>query len=194
MQLPIRDASRFIIGASVMRDKTIAATGQALSFEHVAQAALRGDAHGEETRKAINYLADDEAAWLRNTPPHTLSTEKVLESRRLELEAFKAMHEAVLSTFQYGEPNKKADHEGLLTSDYVAALNAIDNMPGSKHDRRSLLDTFKDELASSAPDPAFALETVSKSERAALEDIFDGILSHYLDPEPLHRSDDYDLN
>jgi hypothetical protein len=47
--------------------------------------ALRDGADGQNLRSSIEKLADQEGAWFRSTPPHTLATERVMQTLDLAL-------------------------------------------------------------------------------------------------------------
>lgn len=102
--LSIREASRFVIGATMMRAKAIEASGNAgITFDNVAHAALRADADGDKLRMSIETLADRESGWLRSTPPHILKTERVMQSREAEIRTFTAISAAVVATVEFAD-------------------------------------------------------------------------------------------
>lgn len=194
MQLSIRDASRFVIGAGLMRQEAIAASGNPdITFEDVAQAALREGPVGQKIRDTIETLADQEAAWLRSTPPHILSSERVMQSRNAEVRAFTAIHTAVIDTISFdgADAPNKPDAERKLRESLVSVLGAIDGAPGSKADRENLMANLRDQLFSVAHDGDFIKKTLRESEQAYLAADLDKTFSRYTAP-PLQRSADYD--
>lgn len=198
MQLSIRDASRFVIGAGLMRQKAIEASGNpAISFENVAQAALREGPDGQKIRQTIDTLADQESAWLRNTPPHTLNSDRVMQSRAAEISAFTAIHRAVISTvaFDAAPPAEKGAAETELRQSLLHVLEAIDNTPGSRADREGLLSNLRDQVVAVAGDGDFMKRALRDSEQAYLAADLDKTFARYANPS-LSRSeglDDYSM-
>ncbi|MDR6712127.1 hypothetical protein J2W83_001722 [Pseudomonas hunanensis] len=194
MQLSIRDASRFVIGAGLMRERAIEASGNpAISFDNVAQAGLREGPDGQKIRQTIDTLADQESQWLRNTPPHILSSERVMQSRAAEINAFTAIHRAVISTvaFEAASPSEKGGAETELRQSLLVVLEAIDNTPGSRVDREGLLNNLREQLLSAASDSDFMKRALRTSEQAYLAADLDKTFARYNSP-PLSRSEEHD--
>lgn len=194
MQLSIRDASRFVIGAGMMREKAIEASGNSdITFENVAQAALREGPDGQKIRLTIDTLAEQESGWLRSTPPHILSSDRVMQSRAAEVKAFTAIHATVIQTitFEGSDPTTKPGAESRLRESMVNVLGAIDSTPGSKLDRENLMSNLKDQLFSVAADSDFIKRALRESEQAYLAADLDKTFSRYTTPA-LPRSSDYD--
>lgn len=194
MQLSIRDASRFVIGAGSMRERAIEASGNpAISFENVAQAALREGTDGQKIRQTIETLADQESGWLRNTPPHILNSDRVMQSRAAEVKAFTAIHNAVISTvaFEAASPCEKAGAEDDLRQSLLDVLEAIDNTPGSRADREGLLANLRDQVVSATSDGDFIKRALRNSEQAYLAADLDKTFARYNSPS-LSRSEDLD--
>ncbi|MFK0093879.1 hypothetical protein [Pseudomonas sp. NPDC090592] len=194
MQLSIRDASRFVIGAGSMRERAIAASGNpAISLENVAQAALREGPDGQKIRQTIDTLAEQESAWLRNTPPHTLSTDRVMQSRAAEVSAFTAIHRAVISSvaFEAAAASEKGEAETGLRQSLTGAIEAIDHTPGSRADREGLLANLRDQVLAVASDGDFMKRVLRQSEQAYLAADLDKTFARYANPS-LPRSEDLD--
>lgn len=194
MQLSIRDASRFVIGAGSMRERAIQASGNpAISFENVAQAALRGGPDGQKIRQTIDTLAEQESAWLRNTPPHILNSDRVMQSRTAEINAFTAIHRAVIRSvaFEAAGPGTKSDAETDLRQALTSAIEAIDNTPGSRSDREGLLGNLRDQVLSVASDDDFMKRALRQSEQAYLAADLDKTFARYANPS-LSRSEGLD--
>ncbi|WP_338745301.1 hypothetical protein V3D52_24260 [Pseudomonas putida] len=194
MQLSIRDASRFVIGAGSMRDRAIAASGNpAISLENVAQAALREGPDGQKIRQTIDALGEQESAWLRNTPPHTLRSDRVMQSREAEANAFIAIHRAVISgvVFENAGAGDKREAETGLRQSLTSALEAIDQTPGSRADREGLLANLRDQVIAVASDGDFMKQLLRHSEQAYLAADLDKTFARYANPS-LSRSEDLD--
>ena len=191
MQLSIRDASRFVIGAGLMREKAIEASGNpAVSFENVAQAALREGADGLKIRQTIDTLAEQASGSLRNTPPHVLASDRVMQSRKAEIDAFTAIHRAVINTVGYeaAGPDEKSDAEKTVRQSLVEVLEAIDKTPGSRADREGLLANLRDQLVCASADGDGMKRMLRESEQAYLAADLDKTLARYATP-PLPRSE-----
>lgn len=193
MQLSIRDASRFVIGAGMMRLKAIEASGNPdITFENVAQAALRDGPDGQKIRQTIETFADQESSWLRSTPPHTLSSERVMQSRAAEVKAFTAIHAAVIDTifFDAADPSVKPVAEQKMRGALISVLGAIDGTPGSALDRENLMTNLKDQLFSVVADSDYVKKTLRESEQAYLAADLEKTFSRYTNPS-LQRSADF---
>lgn len=143
--LTIREASRFTIGAEVLRREAMRhSEGQLVTFDHVAGAILRPDADGQKLRSALDTLADQESNWLRNTPSHTLKTDRVMQSREAEIHMFKAIGAAVVATIEHAAAASMQDTGAQLAlhEAYQGALEAIDNSPGSAQDKLAMQESL----------------------------------------------------
>jgi len=191
MQLSIRDASRFVIGAGIMRQKAIETSGNpAITLANVAQAALRDGPDGSKVRQTIDTLADQESGYLRSTPPHTLRSERIMQSREAELNVFTAMHRAVIGsvTFEAAGPAAKNYAERELRQSLLEAFEAIDNTPGSRADRDGLLATMRDQVIAASTAPESMQRMLRESEQAYLAADLDKTFARYTNPS-LQRSD-----
>ncbi len=152
--LTIREASRFAIGAEILRREAMRhSEGQLVTFDHVAGAILRQDADGLKLRNALDTLADQESNWLRSTPSHTLKTERVLQSREAEINMFRGIGAAVIATIEQAEAAsmQDADAQRALHEAYQAALEAIDNSPGSAADKLAMQAALKQQAMDATP-------------------------------------------
>lgn len=193
MQLSIREASRFIIGAAMMRAKAIEASGNAdITFDNVALAALCEGADGEKLRLSIKTLADQESGWMRSTPSHVLKTERVLQSREAELRAFTAISAAVLATVELADGASAGNTQAhqTLHGKYMDAFRSIEQTLGSTHDRRQLKSLLRDQSLAMTTESEFVGKALKSAETAYLEADADAILSRY---DTLDRSDDFDM-
>jgi hypothetical protein len=193
MKLSIREASRFVIGAAMMRAKAIEASGNAgITLDDVALAALREGADGEKLRLAIETLADQESGWMRNTPPHVLKTERVLQSREAEVHAFTAISAAVVATVELADDASAGNAQAYQTlhGKYMDAFRSIDKTPGSTQDKRQLKSLLRDQALAMTTEGDFIGTVLKSAETAYLEADADAILSRY---DTLDRSDDFDM-
>lgn len=177
-----------------MRSEAISASGNSdITFENVAEAALREGPAGQKIRETIETFADQESNWLRSTPPHMLSTERVIQSRSAEIKAFTAIHTAVIETVSYNavDAPRKPEAEAQLRTALVTVLGAIDSTPGSKLDRENLMTNLRDQIFSAAEDGDFIKKTLRESERAYLAEDLQNTFARYENPS-LQRSADYD--
>lgn len=193
MQLSIREASRFFIGAAIMRARAIEASGNAgITLDNVAVAALREGGDGKKLRLSIDKLADEEESWMRSTPPHTLKTERVIQSRGAEIRTFTAINAAVIATLELeerasrGEPAASAQ----LHKKYVNAFEAIDLTPGSTQDRRQLKELLATQTSTMSADSGFITKELRNADKAYTQAVEAAILSRYV---KLERSDDFDM-
>lgn len=188
MNLSIRDTNRFILGAAIMREKAIEASGNtSITIDNIAVAALRNNADGEKLRSSIAILADRESEYFRNTPTHALNTERVIQSRAAEQHTFATINAAVVATLEFDNDSASADK---LQSQYKQAFKAIDKTPGSTQDRRMLKSMLEEQVFAVSKDTDFISESLNKSEKAYLDDLEKETLARYINPT-LHRSDDY---
>ena len=195
MQLSIRDASRFVIGAAIIRDMATQNTPEsAITFENVAEMALRDNADGKNLRSSIEKLADQEGAWFRSTPPHALATERVMQTRAQELRTLNDSNLAVLATLEFGPEALAGTPEAreALQGRLQAAIRAIDEMPGSTTERRALLDSLKGQTGDALGDPAFMAQQLRTAQKVYLDNFREERLAAYTNPS-LERSDDLDF-
>lgn len=193
MQLSIREASRFFIGAAILRARAIEASGNAeITLDNVAVASLRDGSDGKKLRLSIDKLADEEESWMRSTPPHTLKTERVIQSREAEIRTFTAINAAVIATLELeeqairGEPAASAQ----LHKKYMTAFEAIDSTPGSTQDRRQLKELLASQTSTISVDSSFVTKELRKADKAYTQAVEAAILSRYV---KLERSDDFDM-
>ncbi|SNS30445.1 hypothetical protein SAMN05660216_00104 [Pseudomonas sp. LAMO17WK12:I8] len=182
MQLSIRDASRFVIGAGLMREKAIEASGNpAISFGNVAQAALRQGPDGQKIRQTIDTLADQESAYLRATPSHTLSSDRVMQSREAEVNVFTAIHRAVIGSvnLEAASPSRKSGAEADLHQSLLDAFEAIDNTPGSRTDREGLLASVREQVIAASSDADGMKRMLRDSEQRYLAADLDKTFARY---------------
>jgi len=193
MQLSIREASRFVIGGEILRREAMQSSGRRITFDHLCAAALREGEDGLKLRQSIEVLADQESQWLRNTPPHALKTERVMQSREAEIRTFVAIEAAVIATIENAEAASMQDtaaHQALHGA-YEAAFEAIDNTPGSAQDRELLKAAFQEQAQQATPHAADVTAALNLAETAYLEAQSENILSRY--DRSLDRSPDYDM-
>jgi hypothetical protein len=196
IMLSIREASRFVIGGEILRREAMKASegGRTITFDHVAAAALRPGEDGVKLRRSIETLADQESAWLRNTPPHTLKTDRVLQTREAEIRTFVAIHAAVVATIEHAEHASMQDENATraLHDAYQSAYAAIDVSPGSTQDREAYKGALHDQTIAATPYVNEVTSALDLAETAYLEAERDRILSKY-DRNSLERSDDYEM-
>jgi hypothetical protein len=195
MQLPIRDASRFVIGAAIIRN--MAAKSQPdnpVTFENVASLALREGSDGQSLRSSIEKLADQEGVWFRSTPPHTLATDRVMQTRTQEVHTLNETNLAALATIEFGADAAagNAAAKDALQSRLQAAVEAIDKMPGSTTERRTLLDSLRVQTSEAHGDPAFMTQELRAAQKSYLDRFREERLAAYTSPS-LERSDDLDF-
>lgn len=195
MQLSIRDASRFVIGAAIIEDMALAsAPDSGITFEQVADAALREGIDGDDLRSSIDKLANQEEAWFRGTPPHTLSTERVMRTRQQEMQTLNDANLAGLATLAFGAEAAAGDDVARQTlhGSYQSAIRSIDQMPGSTADRRSLLQALKTEVGDAGGGDAVVNATFGAAQKTYLEQLMTERLAAYQSPNspaPGHGGD-----
>ena len=195
MQLSIRDASRFVVGAAVLRERALKANPSAgITFDNVAITAMRNDADGKGLRDTISRLADGESEWFRTTPPHTLASERVMQTRGSEVRTLNSINAALLATIELGKRGIAGDATATdsLRDQLQATVRSIDEMPGSTTERRVLLRSLGEECAEAAGDRAFVEEQLSAAQQDYLALMMQERLSAYAAPAK-ERSDDLDL-
>lgn len=190
----IRDASRFVIGAAIVRDMAIQnSPGTNITFANVADAATRPGSDGANLRSSIDRLADQEASWLRSTPPHTLATDRVMRTRQQETIMLNSVNMAVLMTIEYGKGASEGDPSASkkLQEGFQKAIRAIDEMPGSTAERRGLLDLFKDQVVQASENRRYIGVALDTAQHAYLDTMMAERLSAY-QPKTPSRTDDND--
>lgn len=195
MQLSIRDASRFVIGAAIIRDMAVKNTpGSAITFENVAAISLRDGNDGQTLRASIEKVADHESSWFRNTPPHTLTTDRVMQTRALEVRTLNDCNLAVLGALDLGPSAAKgdADAKEKLQSRLQAAVRSIDGIPGSTTERRALMQSLKTDTGLAVGDPAFMAQELKTAQKQYLDNFREERLAAYTTPA-LDRSEDLDF-
>lgn len=195
MQLSIRDASRFVIGTALFRTRAMqdADNAQMLTFDNVAAAVMQDSAEGKQLREAVEALANGEAEWFRNNPPHAMSSERVMQSRALEVAALRAINGAVVTTALHGPKATAGDAPALehVTSVYSAVYTAVDEAPGSTHDRRTLMGLLHTQAGRLSSDPEKISSIFITAEKRCLARQADAILSRY--ESSINRSNDFDM-
>ncbi len=195
MQLSIREVSRFVIGATLLRAQAMqhAEQAQMLTFDNVAAAIMQPTAEGAQLRQTVNALADGEAEWFRSTPPHVMSSERVMQSRASEVAALRVVSGAAVSTALYARRAASGDSAANehLTNVYTEAYTAIDEAPGSTNDRRALISNLREQAQDMSTNPDMIRNLLSNAEKHCLARQAEAILSRYT--KPLDRSDDFDM-
>lgn len=194
MQLSIRDASRFVIGAAIICDMASKNTPEsAITIGNVSTMALR-DSDGQTLRSSIEKLADQESAWFRSTPPHTLATERVMQTRALEARTLNASNLASLTTLEFGASATTGNPvaEEVLQTRLQAAVRAIDEMPGSTSERKALLQSLKTETTLAHGDASVMAQQLRAAQKTYLDNFRQERLAAYTNPS-LDRSDDLDF-
>lgn len=192
MQQSIKEASRFVVGAAVLRAMTIKAmnkTESEVDFSSVAAPALRDNDTAQQLRASIEKLADLESEWFRNTPPHTLTSPKVMQSRQIEADAYIAIGAATLAVVVNGKHHDGMDD--VLEDHFVTAYQAIDQLTGSVASKRDIKLHFEGEVMRAATDTEHIRGVLNSSESKYLDAYANNILSRY--DEALDRSSDFDM-
>lgn len=194
MQVSIRDASRYVIGAAVIRDMAIKNNPNSpITFENVVAMSLRDGNDGQTLRASIEKIADHESSWFRNTPPHTLTTERVLRTREQEVRTLNDCNLAVLTTLEVGPwaIAGKPEAKETLQKSLQAAVRAIDEIPGSTAERRALLQLLKADTGQIIGDPVFMAQELKTAQKQYLDNFREERLAAYTTPS-LDRNDDLD--
>lgn len=190
----IRDASSFVIGAYILRERALQADSTSgVTIENIATAAL-GE-NGPLLRSSIETLASAESAWLRDTPPHKLTTDRVLQTRSQEIGALNTINLSVIATQVHENAARAGDvsAKGTLRDQYQAAAKAVTEMPGSANERRNLWQKMQDGCLEIAADPAFVQEQINNAQRDYVERMRMERLAAYEAPEH-EPSSDLDLS
>lgn len=185
MQLSIRDASRFVIGAAIITDMALAgAPDSGITFEQVADAALRDGIDGDDLRTSISKLAEQEEAWFRGTPPHTLASARVMQTRRQEMQTLNDTNLAGLATLAFGAEAAAGDPVARqeLHDSYENAIRSIDRMPGASSERRGLLQALKAEVADAGGGHPLVNATFDAAQKTYLEQLMSERLAAYQTP------------
>lgn len=195
MTLAVRQVSRFVVGTALMREHAIKASGiDTITFVDVADQALTKTPEGRRVMTSIETLADNEAAWFRNTPPHALASERVVQTRSAEIAAFGALHKAMVGTVEHADTALQGDAgaKDALQGIYVEALRAIDLAPGSAQERRHLLTHLREGVRLVAPDNADGVtQMLRNAETAYMDRRSAEILARY--ENTLERSNDFEM-
>lgn len=191
----IRDASRFVIGAAIVRDMASQSSpGMNITFQNVADAAARPGSDGDNLRSSIESLADREASWLRSTPPHTLATDRVMQTRQQETIMLNSVNLAVLMTIEYGKDAWEGDPDASkkLQAGFQKAIRAIDEMPGSTTERRNLHDLFKEQVTQASSNRHYISVALDTAQHAYLDSMMTERLAAYQAKAPA-KTDDNDF-
>ena len=152
--LTIREASRFMIGATLLRDTAqLRNPGHSIGFDDVVQGVL-STAHpdaAEKLRSSIEHLADiaGTEGFLRNTPSHAKITPRVLQTRAADLAVAKSVQNTILVAFEHADPafnGRDATSRDVLEGATLSAYRAIDQTPGSNHEKTLMLDQFTSDM------------------------------------------------
>jgi len=193
MHISILDASRFVVGAAVMRTNTLSSHpgGVPITLETVAMSALGST--GEKIRRAIGIFADEHSGSFRKTPPHTLMTDRVIQSRAAEVETLKAIGAALVSTIELAP--KIAQDDALakaeLKAQFVKALQAIDETPGSAQERSQLQRSLLEQIEQATPHSVLAADLMHEADVAYREAVAAKVLAFY---DKLSPSDEFKPN
>jgi hypothetical protein len=195
MQLSIKDASRFVIGAAILREMAATqAPDSGITFDQVAEAAAAPSIDGQDLRLSLERLAQQEGAWFRNTPPHTLTSVRVMQTRAQEADTLNQINLAVLGTLAHGTDAVAGDHvaQQLLQDHYQGAIGALDRLPGSVTERRQLLNSLKTQVAEASGDAPLVGALFGAAQKAYLEQLMADRLAAYQSPA-LERSKELEL-
>lgn len=195
MQLSIKDASRFVIGAAILREMAATqAPDSGITFDQVAEAAAAPGVDGQDLRLSLDRLAQQEGAWFRNTPPHTLTSVRVMQTRAQETGTLNQMNLAVLGTLAHSGDAVAGDHvaQQLLQDQYQGAIAAIDRLPGSIGERRQLLNALKTQVAEASGDAPLVGALFGAAQKGYLEQLMADRLAAYQSPA-LERSKELEL-
>lgn len=195
MQLSIREVSRFVIGTTLLRARAMqsAANAQMLTFDNVAASVLQSTEDGKQLRFAVEALADSQDEWFRNSPPHAMSSERVMNSRNLEVAALRAINGAVVTTVLYGPKASAGDGpaaEHAITV-YSDTYNTVDAAPGSTQERRAMVGLLHSQAMHLSPNPEKVRTLFVTAEKRCLARQADAILSRY--QSSMSRSQDFDM-
>ncbi|UXI68349.1 hypothetical protein [Tahibacter amnicola] len=186
MRLSIRDVSRFLIAAELLRAKTAENAGKPLAFDYVADAALRTDESGDRLRQALQILGDQQEGLLRNTPLHTGTSERVMQGREAEVRFLKAVHSATLA---FAELRPDAPPTERIRERLIDAVRAIDETPGSIHERREWLGNLRTQAVGLCGNEEIALGLLRDAERVYMERYMAERLAPFI-KNPMPHSDE----
>lgn len=183
MQITVHDASRFLIGAAILRAKAIENSGDSsITFENVAIAASALGAEGRKIRQSISILAENADIALTNIAQNRLATERIIEGRASEMKAINSIALATLKTVEYSsslEAGSMAPAEQLKTA-MSDALVSIDNATGPTRNRVHIKKILESEVVTAASNNGVtALALLNKAEQEHLFDSANEILSRY---------------
>lgn len=193
--LAIREVSRFVVGAALIRERAIQNAGNdKITVDDVAEIALAGTPEARGVLTSIGALADQEAAWFRNTPPHVMASERVAHSRIAEIETVSATHRAVVATVEHLADALAGDRaaDSALRDALAGAVKAIDGAPGSAPERRHLLGSMRSGIELLAGEHAgAAIQMLHDADRAYMQQHAAEILARY--QGSLDKSDDFTM-
>ena len=187
MRLSIREVSRFVISAEILRARTSAGIDQAVTFDYVVDSAQRPDPKGEKVRQALTALAAKIDPTLGNGAPHVLTTDRVMLGRAADIRVLRAIHGATLGLAEKGADGPPTPE---LEKSLLHAVRTIDESGFTTGDRRAILERLRTAAIVWVDDAEQSgLELLSEAERKYGEQFLDEKLTPYLQT-PLPRSDD----
>lgn len=173
--LSVRDASRFVIGAALLRQSAMSKSAEVVTLTDIA--ALIQTNHKEVVaplRFSIERSANlaEQEGYFRNSPSHVSATEKVLSSREAEINGYNAIYQSVFMASQLPPTRAFAldgEENQAIFDQCVDAVVAIDNMPGRAENREEAIDLLYLQLAALTPDdPVLSSAFMSVVENAAI--------------------------
>jgi len=187
--LSIKGASTFVVGAGLLRQRGIDATGKGFTFNDIVGEALGEKPDAGRIRQSMLKLASQESAWFRNNPPHAKVSEQVLDTRSKEFRVLVSMNAAVVSSVRYGPTAANDDgNKDKLKKTLIDAVDAIDNAPGTTDDKRLYFGQLKNQLAGLGHKEVL-LDLLQTAEYDYNESLKAKILEKY---KPLQRSSDFE--
>lgn len=187
--LSIKGASTFVVGAALLRQRGIDATGKGFTISDIAEGALGNQSDAGRIRQSILKLANQENAWFRNNPPHAKISEQVLDTRTKEFGVLVAINSAVVSSVRYGPTIAHDDaNKEKLKKSLIDAVDAIDNAPGTTDDKRLYFGQLKSQLSGLSQKDSL-LNLLQQAEYDYNESLKAKILEKY---KPLQRSSDFE--
>lgn len=181
MSLPIRSASRFLVGVAVLREIAKSQTGNHVTLAQVGDALARNDVIASNLRGSIERVADREADWIRNNAVHTTASKQVEKTRQAEMDALNAVGRTVMVLMQHGPAAaqgkaeaKQEVHEVLLSS-----IAAIDGCPGRPSDKRDLLFSLEQQGTEVCGDARYFASALQEAQREYLSAYQEARLEQY---------------
>jgi len=184
-----------MIGAEIMLDMTLKhSPDSVITFDNVVKIALGNNEAGEKLRASIEQVADREMTWFRSTPSHILTTDRVMETRSKEVQAFELSNRAVFTALISGQDalEGKAEAREKLQSHLEAAIEAIDEIHSEPRVRRKLLTSFQSQLNEAIGDEVFVKRELRIAEKSYLDRFREKRLAAYMHPSP-EQNDDFDM-